>query len=85
MIRTRISTPQAKPQTDTTVESIFQDEKYHRLTGQAAGKKARQFPETKHQAIEYARAEFARRRLIKHETAFIAGFVSTVRGGYFTD
>lgn len=84
MIRARRNvTPKAKPQADNTADSIFQDEKYHRLTGQAAGKASRIFPETKFQAAEHAKAEFNRRKLVKHETAFVEGYVSTVRGGFF--
>jgi len=84
VIRTRTETSsQTKPQADNTADSIFQDANYMFLQGQSAGKQAREFPETKHQAISQARAEFNRRKLVKHESAFIEGFVSTVRGGFF--
>lgn len=65
-------------------ESIFQDEKYYLLMGKEAGKKARQFPETKYQALQMGKAEFDRRKLLKHEKAFITGYVSSLRDGFFT-
>ena len=66
-------------------ESIFQDANYYFKSGQAAGKENRSPIETKAQAIQMAKAEFNRRKLQKHETAFVQGFVSVIRGGYFTE
>jgi len=68
-------------------ESIFQDANYYFKSGQAAGKENRHSVEikTKVQAIAQARLEFNRRKLVTHETAFIEGYVSSIRGGYFTE
>ena len=50
-----------------------------------AGKDCRSPIETKVQALGQARLEFKRRKLQKHEAAFIEGYVSAIRGGYFTE
>lgn len=64
-------------------ESIFQTASYYQKMGEIAGKAERQCPEHKFQAIQLAGHEFDRRKLTMHKAAFIEGFVSTVRGGYF--
>jgi hypothetical protein len=66
-------------------ESIFNDARYFFKSGEVAGKENRSQIETKAQAIQQAKAEFNRRKLMKHEAAFVQGFVSSIRGGYFTE
>jgi len=66
-------------------ESQFNNKNYYFLMGQVAGKDCRSPIETKAQAIQAAKAEFNRRKLQRHEQAFVEGFVSSIRGGYFTE
>ena len=68
-------------------ESVFENEHYYFCMGQLAGKAVRQPFEikTKRQAIMRARAEYKRRRLMRHEDSFVKGYVSSIRSGHFIE
>ena len=64
-------------------ESIFENENYYYQMGKVAGKQSQKPVEDKAEAIKQGEYEFDRRRLTMHRQAFVDGYVSSVRGGYF--